>query len=284
MKRSSSGDLRAAPLKTTCVYAAAALLVLLSLAPFVWMLSTAFKSDGEIFARPPTLMPHEFTWEHFVKLFTATKFLAYFWNSLLIAGWVLLVTVAVASPGAYSLARFRYRGRDKISIGVLLVYMLAPITIVIPFFLVFRYLGLANTHLSLIVAQVAFCFPFALWLLRSFFLEIPIEYEEAALIDGAGRVRAILHVVLPLALPGVIATAVFTFILSWNDFIFARVLITSDRLKTLPVGIQDLYVSTVLDWGMFMAAGTMVTLPVLLFFLVVQRYLIAGWGTGGIKA
>lgn len=284
MKRSSSVSFQAASLKATCVYAAAALLVLLSLAPFVWMLSTALRSDGEIFATPPTLMPHEFTWAHFRKLFTGTNFMAYFWNSLLIAGWVLLVTVAVASPGAYSLARFRYRGRDKISIGVLLVYMLAPITIVIPFFLVFRRLGVANTHLSLIVAQVAFCFPFALWLLRSFFLEIPIEYEEAALIDGAGRVRAILHIMLPLALPGVIATAVFTFILSWNDFIFARVLITSDRLKTLPVGIQDLYFSTVLDWGMFMAAGTMVTLPVLLFFLVVQRYLIAGWGTGGIKA
>ncbi|MGH7318511.1 MAG: carbohydrate ABC transporter permease [Candidatus Rokuibacteriota bacterium] len=270
--------------KAIVIQVAAAALVLMSLAPFGWMLSTALKSDGEVFAKPPTLLPQDPTWGHFEKLFAGTNFLAYFRNSLVIAGWVLLLTMVVASPGAYSLARFRYRGRDQIAVAVLMVYMLAPITIIIPFFLVFRQLGLANTHLALVVAQVAFCFPFALWLLRSFFLEIPFEYEEAALIDGAGRIRAILHIVVPLALPGVIATGVFTFILSWNDFIFARVLITSDRLKTLPVGIQDLYFSTVLDWGMFMAAGTMVTLPVLVFFLFVQRYLIAGWGTGGIKA
>jgi ABC-type glycerol-3-phosphate transport system permease component len=284
MKGSSPRTRPDGQLKKVVVYAAAVVLVLASLAPFVWMLSTALKSDGEIFAKPPTILPQQPTGAHFQKLFTDTHFLAYFRNSLLIAGWVLLVTMLVASPGAYSLARFRYPGRDKIAVAVLMIYMLAPITIIIPFFLVFRRLGLANTHLALVVAQVAFCFPFALWLLRSFFLEIPRDYEEAALIDGASRIRAILHVVLPLALPGVIATAVFTFILSWNDFIFARVLITSDRLKTLPVGIQDLYFSTVLDWGMFMAAGTMVTLPVLLFFLLVQRYLIAGWGSGGIKA
>jgi ABC-type glycerol-3-phosphate transport system permease component len=122
-----------------------------------------------------------------------------------------------------------------------------------------------------------------MWLLRSFFQSIPIDLEEAAMIDGCSRPQAVLRVIFPLALPGVIAVAIFTFIVAWNDYLFARVLIGADDLKTLPVGIQDLYESTVTDWGMVMAAGVMISIPALLFFLAVQRYLIAGWGAGAVK-
>ena len=119
--------------------------------------------------------------------------------------------------------------------------------------------------------------------MRAFFATIPLELEEAALVDGAGRVWAVIHVVLPLALPGIIATSIFTFILAWNDYIFTRILITSDELKTLPVGVQDLFHSALIDWGLIMAAGMMITIPALVFFLAVQRYLIRGWGAGGVK-
>src|SRR6266498_2683564 len=124
---------------------------------------------------------------------------------------------------------------------------------------------------------------FALWLLRAFFQSIPVELEEAARVDGAGRPRAVLYVVAPLALPGLIATAIFTFTLAWNDYIFTRILIASDELKTLPVGVQDLFAAAVVDWGLVMAAGMLITLPALAFFMAVQRHLVAGWGSGGLK-
>ena len=161
--------------------------------------------------------------------------------------------------------------------------MFAPIMIVVPFYIVMRGLGLVNTHFGLILSYTTFSLPFSMWLLRSFFQSIPIDLEEAAMIDGASRPQAVIRVILPMALPGLIAVSLFTFVVAWNDYLFARVLIGSDDLKTLPVGIQDLYESTVTDWGMVMAAGVMITIPALIFFVMIQRYLIAGWGAGAVK-
>jgi ABC-type glycerol-3-phosphate transport system permease component len=155
--------------------------------------------------------------------------------------------------------------------------------IVIPFYVLIKKIGLANTHIALIMAYTAFCLPFSLWLLRAFFQSIPLALERAALIDGASRFQAVIYVVLPLALPGIIATSIFTFILAWNDYIFVRILITSDELKTLSVGIADLHNATVIDWGMIMSGSMLITVPVLIFFVFVQRYLIAGWGAGAMK-
>ena len=135
-------------------------------------------------------------------------------------------------------------------------------------------LSLAGGVIGLIVS---------LWLLRAFFASIPLELEEAAQVDGAGRPRAILHVVAPLALPGVIATGIFTFTLAWNDYIFTRILVATDELKTLPVGVQDLFAAAVVDWGLVMAAGMLITIPALALFLAVQRHLVEGWGSGGLK-
>src|SRR5207244_13277025 len=166
---------------------------------------------------------------------------------------------------------------------VLCTYMFAPIMIVIPIYILARRLGIVNTHAALVLSYASFCLPFSLWLLRAFFQSIPLELEEAAHVDGAGRGRALLHIVLPLALPGLIATSIFTFTLAWNDYIFTRILIASDELKTLPVGVQDLFAAAVVDWGLVMAAGMLITIPALAFFMAVQRHLVAGWGTGGLK-
>jgi ABC-type glycerol-3-phosphate transport system permease component len=140
-----------------------------------------------------------------------------------------------------------------------------------------------DTHTALVLSYSSFCLPFSLWLLRAFFQSIPIELEEAAQVDGAGRARALIYIVAPLALPGLIATSIFTFTLAWNDYIFTRILIVSDELKTLPVGVQDLFSAAVVDWGLVMAAGMLITIPALAFFMAVQRHLVAGWGTGGLK-
>lgn len=265
------------------VYWLALLLALFSAFPFFWMVSTAFKPLREIFVYPPTFLPQHPTLTNFGRLFEGTRFLDYFVNSITVSSSAVFLTMLFGSAGAYSLTRFKFAGRDKIANLILFTYMFAPIMIVIPFYVLIKQLGLANTHIALVLAYTALCLPFSLWMLRAFFQGIPIALEEAALIDGASRLQAVLHVIFPLALPGVIATGIFTFILAWNDYIFCRILISSDELKTLPVGIADLYNATVIDWGMIMAGGMLITVPVLIFFMYIQRYLIAGWGAGAIK-
>ncbi len=270
-------------LRGQVIYWSAAILLVVTAFPFFWMVSTSFKPLREIFVSPPHFFPKDFTLANFGRLFEQTRFLIYFKNSLFVSTATVILTMTIASLGAYSLTRFKFYGRDKIASLILFTYMFAPIMIVIPFYVLIRKIGIPDTHLALIMAYTAFCLPFSLWLLRAFFQSIPMVLEEAALTDGAGRIRAVIHVILPLALPGIIATGIFTFILAWNDYIFVRILITSDELKTLSVGIADLHNATVIDWGMIMAGGMLITVPVLAFFVFIQRYLIAGWGTGTIK-
>jgi len=259
------------------------LLVAVTAFPFAWMIATAFKPAGEIFAYPPYFLPEAPTLDNLRQLFEQTRFATYFRNSVFVSAMTVLLTLAIATPGAYSLTRFRFRGRETIAATILFTYMFAPIMIIVPFYVLIRALGIANTHLALILAYTAFCLPFGLWMLRTFFQSIPLDLEEAAMTDGASRAKAVLLVLVPMALPGIIATGIFTFILAWNDYIFVRILITSDELKTLPVGIADLYNASVIDWGMIMSAGMLVIVPVVVVFSYLQRFLIAGWGAGGVK-
>ena len=265
------------------IYGGALFLVCQAAFPFLWMVSTSFKPPAEVFAQPPGFVPQEPTWDNFHRLFTTTHFLLYFRNSAVVCGLTVLLTMAVSAAGAYSLTRYRYPGREKIAGLILCTYMFAPIMVVIPFFILVKKIGIENTHVALVLALTSFCLPFTLWLLRAFFQTIPVDLEEAAMVDGASRPRAVVYIILPLALPGIIATSIFTFILAWNDFIFARILIAADELKTLPVGVQDLFHSALIDWGLIMGAAMMITIPALLFFLTVQRYLIRGWGAGAVK-
>jgi ABC-type glycerol-3-phosphate transport system permease component len=265
------------------LYAGAVVLALVGAFPLFWMLSTSLKPSGEIFATPPRMIPARPTLDNFGRLLTETSFLTYFRNSVTVSLTAVLLTLAVSSLGAYGLTRFSFRGRDKVAGLILTTYMFAPVMIIIPFYILVKQLGIVNTHLALVLSYTTFCLPFCLWLLRAFFQSIPLELEEAALVDGAGRGRAVWYVVLPLALPGLIATGIFTFILAYNDFLFSMVLITSEELKTLPVGVNDLFNATIVDWGMIMAAGVMITAPAVVFFAGVQRYLVQGWGAGGVK-
>ena len=270
-------------LRGQAIYWSAAILLVLTAFPFFWMISTSFKPLREIFVYPPYFLPKNFTLANFARLFEQTRFLTYFKNSVLVSTSAVVFTMMFATAGAYSLTRFKFYGRERLASLILFTYMFAPIMIVIPFYVLIKKIGLANTHIALVMAYTAFCLPFSLWLLRAFFQSIPMALEEAALIDGAGRIRAVIHVIFPLALPGIIATGIFTFILAWNDYIFVRILITSDELKTLSVGIADLHNATVIDWGMIMSGGMLITVPVLIFFIFIQRYLIAGWGAGAMK-
>ena len=265
------------------IYVAALALLIFTTFPFLWMGSTAFKVSHEIFATPPTLWPRTVTLANLERLFAETRFLTYFLNSLKVSAATVALTLTVATPAAYSLTRYRFAGREAVAATVLFAYMFAPIMIIIPFYVMMRFVGLNNTHFGLVLAYSAFCLPFALWMLRAFFQSIPLDIEDAAMIDGASRRQVVQLVVLPLALPGVVATGIFTFILAWNDYIFARVLLSADELKTLPVGIADLYNASVVDWGMIMAAGLLVIAPVLGVFVFIQKYMVAGLASGGVK-
>ena len=265
------------------LYLGAAGLAAQAVLPLLWMLSTSLKPPREVLATPPTLMPAAPTLENYARLLGQTAFVRYFVNSVSVAGLTVLLTMAVGAVGAYSLTRFRFPGREGIARLILCTYMFAPIMIVVPIYILARRLGIVDTHTALVLSYSSFCLPFSLWLLRAFFQSIPIELEEAAQVDGAGRPRALAYIVAPLALPGLIATSIFTFTLAWNDYIFTRILIVSDELKTLPVGVQDLFSAAVVDWGLVMAAGMLITIPALAFFMAVQRHLVAGWGTGGLK-
>jgi ABC-type glycerol-3-phosphate transport system permease component len=193
------------------------------------------------------------------------------------------VTVVIGTLAAYAVTRYEFFGKRTFTTTILFIYMFAPIMIIVPLYVVLRSLGLIDTRAGLVLAYTTFALPFALWMLRSFFKSIPVELELAALVDGATRAQAVWYVIFPLAFPGVIAVSVFTFLVAWNDYLFARVLIASSSLKTLTVGVQDMVDASATDWGLLMAAGVLITLPVFVAFLFLQRYLVAGWGTGGIK-
>ena len=270
-------------MRQSLIYLLALGLTVLCVAPLFWMALTSIKPDEEILASPPKLWTNEGSLDAYSRLFAHTNFLEYLQNSIFVAGSATLLCIFVATLAGYSITRFRFWGRETFAATTLFTYMMAPIMIVIPFFILMRGLGLNNTHFGLILGYSAFALPFSLWLLRSFFQSIPLELEEAALIEGATRPQAVRHVIVPLALPGVIATSIFTFIVAWNDYLFARIMISSHKLKTLPVGVQDLMDSAFLDWGMIMAAGVVVTIPALVFFVIVQRFLVTGLGAGGVK-
>jgi ABC-type glycerol-3-phosphate transport system permease component len=246
------------------------------------MLYSAFKAPADLFAYPPRLAG-PYTLGNFKRLLVDTGFAVYLKNSIVVAGVTVALDIVIATFGAYSLTRYRYPGKALLANVTLFTYMFAPIMLIIPISLLLRELELTNTHLGVVLAYTAISLPFTLWLLRAFFQSLPVDLEHAAWVDGASRFRSLVHIVVPMALPGVIATSVFAFVVVWNDYLFARVILNDRALQTMPVGLQDIYESTIVDWGLLMAGSVLVTVPAILFFLVVQRFLIRGWGMGAVK-
>jgi ABC-type glycerol-3-phosphate transport system permease component len=270
-------------LSYTCLlYLCSAALLILCGLPLLWMLFGAFKPSSDLFAYPPHVLG-PYTLANFPRLVAETQFVTYFKNSVFVAGVTVIVDIVIATMAAYSLTRYHYPGRELMANLTLFTYMFAPIMIIIPVYVLLAKIGLVNSHLGIILAYTSISLPFTLWLLRAFFQSLPVELEQAAFIDGANRLQSIVHVVLPQALPGVIATSVFTFAVVWNDYLFARVLLNDRALQTMPVGLQDIYESSIVDWGLLMSGAVVVTIPALVFFLVVQRFLIQGWGMGAVK-
>lgn len=252
--------------------------------PLLWMVVTSLKPSSELFRRPPTLLPAAPTLEHYWRLLTQTDFLTYFRNSVVLATATTLVTLAIATLGAYSLVRFRYRGREGLAMMVLFTYLLPSVVLIIPLYLLLVRLGLSNTLASLVIAYITFALPYALWLLRSFMEGIPEDLESAALVDGATRMGAFRDVILPQLLPGIISTALFTFILSWNEYLYALVLVNSDEARPLTTGVMNMLISSFnIEWSLLMAASVMMSVPLIVVFAFLQSYLTRGFGAGGVK-
>lgn len=269
--------------------------------PLLWALSTSLKPTTEIFATPPTLIPDNYSLEQYESLIYGKDmyfvpgvkyrpktsppqyFLSWFMNSIIVTLGSTLISVTISTLAAYSLTRFRYWGRRFIPYFSLLGYMVPSIILVFPLFLVMVDLGLTNNLWSLVFGYVSITLPFAMWLMWAFFRGIPIELEEAALIDGASRLRVFVEIVLPMAMPGIIAASIFSMIVAWNDYLFARIFMNSIQKLTLTVGVMHFFEGMHVNWGLMMASAVMMTLPLAVLFMVIQRHLVAGFGAGAVK-
>lgn len=262
-----------------------AVLILLSLvvAPFYWIFTASIKAPQEIIASRPTLFPQSFTAEHYQKLFSGSDFLTYLKNSLFIALGTMVITVVLATLAAYGLYRLRFPGRKLMFRVILITYAFPGVLLLIPLYGMMTSLGLIDTLGALIVVNVTLAAPFAVWMLQAFFRTIPEELEEAAALDGASRLGIILKILLPLAAPGVAAIAIFAFITSWTEYMFASVLIISDANRTVPVGLAGIIGQYQVDWGLLMAGATVTTLPVLILFSLVGRHFVEGLTAGAVR-
>jgi multiple sugar transport system permease protein len=252
--------------------------------PLYWMIISSVKQYGDLFSRKFDLLPSEdFTLKNYLELLQKTLFARYFINSLIVATLATAGSVLVAVLAGFGVTRFDFPGRKLIASSVLFTYMFPPILLSIPLFVMLKNAGLVNSLFGLALAHVSFTLPLAMWLAIIFFEAIPIDLDEAAMIDGAGRLRTLWEIILPIATPGIVAISVFSFILSWNDYLFALVLIVDETKKTLPVGVAGFVEATSVEWGLLMAGGVLITLPVLIGFSIAQRWLIQGLGAGAVK-
>jgi len=268
----------------TLVYSALAVALVLTLFPFWWMIDTSLKQPVDIFSGV-AFWPQHLTFHNYYRLFHEYNFGAYLTNSIVVVTASVLVSLVLGTLAAYALARFRMRlGIDRVALyGVLLVRMLPGILLVVPLYIVLAKWGLLNTRLGLILIYAGLNTSFVIWMMQSFLEEIPKDIEEAAMVDGDSRLSALWRVVIALAAPGLIATAIFAVIATYNDFIIALTLTSTPSAETVPVGVSTLIGKIQIEWGPMAAAGVVGAVPIILFALIVQRHFVRGLTLGAVK-
>jgi multiple sugar transport system permease protein len=257
------------------------LAVIWSVAPLYWMYATSLKPPALTWQLPPALLYPPYL-DYYVQVFTNTPFWPYLVNTLIVAVTTTVISLTVGSFAAYGFTRFRFPGSDVLPLFYLVVRMLPRFVLVIPLYIVMRELGLLNTRQALIIAYTTFSLPFVIWMMIGFFKEIPIELEEAAMVDGCNRFHVLWRVVLPLAAPGLAATSIFAFLLGWNEFLFSLVLAGRDS-RTLPNIATSFTSDRGVEWGLVMATGSLVLLPVIALALLVQKHIVRGMTLGAVK-
>lgn len=264
-------------------YICVALVLIVTMFPIVWMGFAAIRPTAETLEYPPVWIPREITFEAFANLAADPRELRYFANSYIIAGSTAALTIVLAAPCAYGFSRFRIPGATAILLGILSLQMLPTVALILPFFSMARGLGIYNTHLGLVLAHTAFTLPIAIWLLKGFFDSIPAALEEAAMVDGGTRFQAMLYIVLPVAMPGLISAGVFAFLWSWNEFLFALVLTSGPDVAPLTIRMSQFFTQYGRDWNGIMALNVVASVPLLVFFIFMQRWVISGMTGGAVK-
>jgi len=281
-------------LKSVIVYILVIVLLTVILFPFYWMFISSLKPIEEIMTRNPTLVPIHPTLSHYIDLINPAAlyggwerggrfFLIFIQNSLIVAGGSTAISLFLSILGGYSLARFRYKGRELVAGSMLFIYMFPGVLLLVPIYELMSEAHLLDTYLSLIIVYVTFSAPFSVWLLRSFFETIPIEIEEAAMVDGASRLGAFFRVMLPLAGPGIVTVATFSFITAWGEYMFSSILMFTDTMKTVPTGLAMYMGYQYIEWGMLLTGSVVTVIPVLLLFLPLANLFLKGLTAGAIK-
>ena len=251
--------------------------------PFYWIVTTSLKTTSQISERRSIFWPEPATTDQYTSLLQDTPFLTWLLNSVFVAAVSTLVSVALASLAAYALSRLRFRGASLLTTLLLITYLLPGTLLFIPLYQTLTAMGVINSHAALIITYPTFLLPFATWVLMGYFRSIPIELEEAARIDGASRLYIFWRITLPLAAPAILSVTLFAFTNAWNEFLFAFVFITSESLRTLPIGLQSLVVGDILPWGKLMAASLLTAIPVAILYVYAQRFLSEGLTVGAVK-
>ena len=273
----------AARVQLALAYGVLTVLVLLVVFPFYWMTITSFKTEEQMRSLTSMFWPSPAVLENYGQLLAKTEFVSWYRNSIVVAVSSTLVATAIGTLGAYALARLKFFGRGFMASATLITYLVPPAILFIPLYKQIQAIGLSNSLSGLIAAYPSFTVPFVTWLLMGYFESIPEELEEAAMIDGATRFGAFRRIVLPLAAPGLLAAGLYAFTQSWNEFLYALVFITDGRLRTLPVGLASFITGDVYGWGYLMAGAVLTTVPVILAYIYLQRYMVEGLTAGSVK-
>ena len=259
------------------------LIMFILLAPFLWILLASFRPNMEL-VRNQSLIPNTLTIENYVSQFVKSGYWQWIINSFIVATYTVLISLPLIVAGAYSVYRTHYWGRNALSLFLLSVYIFPTALLVIPIFRIFNGLSLVDSHLGCALLNTAFAVPFGIWLLQAFLKSLPPELEEAAAVDGVGRIRTLFQIIIPQAAPGIIAIAMFAFIVSWTEYLFAMTLLLSNDLHTLPIGLTGIVFGQYrVNWGFAAAGAVGSAVPVFFLFLIVGRWFIRGISAGAIK-
>lgn len=259
------------------------LLLLFALFPYIWTILSSIKPESELFTRQIHYLPQSPTFQNYISLFKFTNFSKYLTNSIIVALFTVSVAITVSTLAAYSFARFSFPMKNILLLIVLLTTMFPKILLIIPLFKIFAFLKIMNTYTALILAHSTFAIPFSVWMLTGYLEMIPKQLDEAAWMDGCTKTQVLFKIILPIMAPGLAATIAYIFIQSWNDYLYA-VMFTSDlTVRTLPVGLKMFMGKFEINYGWLTAGGVVTSLPIVLFFFLVQKHLVKGLTAGAVK-
>ena len=251
--------------------------------PVIWIVSSSFKSNTEIFSLPPKIIPDSITFIAYISIFEDTEKIRFFINSYFVSIVVTALTLIIAILSGYSFSRFNFKFKRFLNLTIISTQTIPPISLLIPYFGIVVFFKIFDTYMALVLTYLVFTLPYATLMMTSYFNSLPKELDDAVLVDGGSQFQALWKVLVPISLPGIVATCVYTFLLCWNEFLFALTLTKSTEMRTLPIGIQLLMGQHSYEWNEMMAMSILGTLPILLLYLFAQRYFIAGLTSGSVK-